>query len=105
MPKYEYRCTECGHRYETQEGYDAPARQPCPRCGNVAKRILFAPPIVFKGNGFYATDSRKGSSATIGADGGSEGGGDAAKGDDSKPASTAATSDAATSSDTTSSSD
>lgn len=69
MPTYAYKCTSCDNSYETKEGFDAPARQPCPRCGAVAKRLLFAPPIVFKGSGFYITDSRKGSSATIGAEG------------------------------------
>lgn len=69
MPTYAYKCTSCDNHYETREGFDAPARQPCPRCGAIAKRVLFAPPIVFKGSGFYITDSRKGSSATIGAEG------------------------------------
>ncbi len=68
MPTYEYRCTN-GHQYETREGFDAPARQECPTCGAQAKRILFPPPIVFKGSGFYITDSRKGSSATVTSDG------------------------------------
>lgn len=62
MPTYEYKCTSCSNQYETKEGFDAPARQPCPRCGAIAKRVLFPPPIVFKGSGFYITDSRKGSS-------------------------------------------
>ena len=66
MPTYEYKCTSCENRYETKEGFDAPSRQPCPKCGAIAKRILFAPPIVFKGSGFYITDSRKGSSVTVG---------------------------------------
>lgn len=64
MPTYEYRCTN-GHQYETREGFDAPSRQECPTCGAQAKRVLFPPPIVFKGSGFYITDSRKGSSATL----------------------------------------
>ncbi|MGE0060361.1 MAG: FmdB family zinc ribbon protein [Dehalococcoidia bacterium] len=68
MPTYEYRCTN-GHQYETREGFDAPARQECPTCGAQAKRVLFPPPIVFKGSGFYITDSRKGSSATVTSDG------------------------------------
>lgn len=67
MPTYEYRCTN-GHQYETREGFDAPARQDCQQCGAPAKRVLFPPPIVFKGSGFYITDSRKGSSATIASD-------------------------------------
>jgi putative FmdB family regulatory protein len=66
VPTYEYKCTSCENRYETKEGFDAPSRQACPKCGAIAKRILFAPPIVFKGSGFYITDSRKGSSVTVG---------------------------------------
>lgn len=61
MPLYEYKCTQCASQYETREGFDAPARQTCPKCGGLTKRLLFPPPIVFKGSGFYITDSRKGS--------------------------------------------
>jgi putative FmdB family regulatory protein len=61
VPLYEYKCSECGNQYETREGFDAPARQICPKCGGMTKRLLFPPPIVFKGSGFYITDSRKGS--------------------------------------------
>ena len=75
MPTYEYRCTN-GHQYETREGFDAPARQDCVTCGAPAKRLLFPPPIVFKGSGFYITDSRKGSSATVTSDSSSSGSGD-----------------------------
>ena len=62
MPIYEYRCPECEHEYEKREGFDAPAQQPCPSCGAIAQRVLQAPPIVFKGSGFYITDSRSSSS-------------------------------------------
>lgn len=65
MPLYDYRCTSCNDQYEVREGFDAPSRQPCPKCGSVAKRVLHPPPIVFKGSGFYITDSRKGSQATL----------------------------------------
>jgi putative FmdB family regulatory protein len=65
VPLYDYKCTSCGHQYETREGFDAPSRQPCPQCGAEAKRLLHPPPIVFKGSGFYITDSRKGSQATL----------------------------------------
>ena len=64
MPTYEYLCEACGKRYEKREGFDAPARQKCMHCGKRANRILHAPPIVFKGSGFYKTDSRGTSSAT-----------------------------------------
>ena len=58
MPVYEYLCSACANRYEKRESFSAPARQKCPRCRKAANRILQAPPIVFKGSGFYATDSR-----------------------------------------------
>ena len=63
MPTYEYRCT-AGHQYEKREGFDAPAKQKCEKCGKAASRMIFAPPIVFKGNGFYKTDSRGSDSST-----------------------------------------
>jgi putative FmdB family regulatory protein len=65
VPLYDYKCSSCGNHYELREGFDAPARQPCPQCGNEAKRVLHPPPIVFKGSGFYITDSKKGDSATL----------------------------------------
>ena len=63
MPTYEYRC-DAGHQYEKREGFDAPAKQKCERCGKQASRVLFAPPVVFKGSGFYKTDSRGSSSGS-----------------------------------------
>jgi putative FmdB family regulatory protein len=99
VPTYEYKCTSCENRYETKEGFDAPSRQQCPRCGALAKRVLFAPPIVFKGNGFYITDSRKGSSATLAPETGgsvpssSEAKSETSSATESKPAATAAASD------------
>jgi putative FmdB family regulatory protein len=62
MPTYEYECGS-GHRYEKREGFDAPATQRCPTCRKTARRVLHPPPIVFKGSGFYVTDSRTSSPA------------------------------------------
>jgi putative FmdB family regulatory protein len=83
LPTYEYRCTECGHQYERREGFDAPAVQHCPRCRAESRRVLHAPPILFKSSGFYVTDNRK--SGRVGASTGSsasngdgDGGGDKA---------------------------
>lgn len=59
MPIYEYQCTHCGHRYELKEGFDAPSQRDCPRCQGLARRLLYAPAVVFKGSGFYTTDNRK----------------------------------------------
>ena len=57
MPTYEYRCA-AGHQYEKRESFSARARQKCQVCGKQADRMIFAPPVVFKGSGFYSTDSR-----------------------------------------------
>src|SRR5712692_11720240 len=62
MPRYDYRCNDCGVVYEKREGFDAPALQTCPECSGSARRVLTTPAIVFKGSGWYSTDSRKGSS-------------------------------------------
>ena len=64
MPTYEYACESCGNRYEKREGFDALARQKCPKCKKTAQRVLFAPPVVFKGSGFYKTDNRGSSPAS-----------------------------------------
>ena len=58
MPTYEYACASCGNRYEKREGFDAKPRQKCPTCGKMAQRLLSTPAVVFKGSGFYKTDSR-----------------------------------------------
>ena len=58
MPLYDYEC-EAGHRYEKRESFGAPAQQPCDQCGKPARRLLNAPPIVFKGSGWYKTDSKR----------------------------------------------
>ncbi len=64
MPTYEYHCPACSHQYEKREGFDAPARQKCPNCGKRARRVLHAASVVFKGSGFYITDSRKSAPAS-----------------------------------------
>lgn len=58
MPTYQYRCGGCGHTYERREGFDAPSEHLCPRCGALARRLFSPPAILYKGSGFYTTDSR-----------------------------------------------
>ncbi len=63
MPLYEYECSSCHHRFEKIESFSASEKKECPKCGKVAKRLLAAPAIQFKGSGWYVTDyARKGSS-------------------------------------------
>jgi putative FmdB family regulatory protein len=57
VPRYDYRC-EAGHRYEKQEPFGSPSEHPCEKCGKTAQRQISAPTVVFKGGGWYKTDSR-----------------------------------------------
>ncbi|MBA4179070.1 MAG: FmdB family transcriptional regulator [Anaerolinea sp.] len=64
MPTYEYHCPKCKSTYELRQGFSAETTHTCEECGKgVAKRILHAPKVHFKGSGFYATDSKSKSSA------------------------------------------
>ena len=64
MPTYQYTCTECGEPLEAVQKFtDAPLTA-CPACGGRLRKVFSAVGIVFKGSGFYRTDSRNGSSAT-----------------------------------------
>ncbi len=67
MPLYEYRCTQCGHRFEKiQKVTDDPVRE-CPQCKGAVERPLTAPALQFKGAGWYVNDyagkSKAGSSS------------------------------------------
>ena len=57
MPAYDYRC-EDGHGYERREPFGSPPQHPCERCGKPARRQFHAPTVVFKGGGWYKTESR-----------------------------------------------
>lgn len=61
MPLYDYQCSQCGHVIEVRHGFNDSHDAPCPKCGGGLKRVFNPAPIVFKGSGFYVTDSRKGS--------------------------------------------
>ncbi len=59
MPLYDYACTDCGRVIEVRHGFNESHADPCPACGSPMRRVFSAAPIVFKGSGFYLTDSRK----------------------------------------------
>jgi putative FmdB family regulatory protein len=69
MPTYEYRCSDCGHQFETHRRIDEEPLTVCERCGGRLRKVFHPAGIVFKGSGFYATDSRsKRSGSKEGAD-------------------------------------
>ena len=64
MPTYQYTCTECGDRVEVVQKFTDDPLSVCDACGGRLRKVFFPAGIVFKGSGFYRTDSRNGSSAT-----------------------------------------
>ncbi|BCR82018.1 FmdB family zinc ribbon protein [Arachnia rubra] len=63
MPTYQYRCTACGEELEAVQKFSDPALTTCTACGGDLRKVYSAVGVVFKGSGFYATDSRKSKSA------------------------------------------
>jgi putative FmdB family regulatory protein len=59
MPTYQYRCTNCGDELEAVQKFTDPALTDCPACAGALRRVYNAVGVVFKGSGFYRTDSRK----------------------------------------------
>ena len=63
MPTYQYTCTECGEPLEAVQKFSDAPLTACPACGGRLRKVFSAVGIVFKGSGFYRTDSRNGSRA------------------------------------------
>ena len=61
MPTYDYECQKCGFTFELFQGINDPPRSRCPLCRGKVQRLVGAGVgIVFKGSGFYVTDTRQG---------------------------------------------
>ena len=58
MPTYQYACTECDHAFEQLQSFTDDALTECPRCQGRLRKVFNAVGVVFKGSGFYRTDSR-----------------------------------------------
>jgi putative FmdB family regulatory protein len=99
MPTYEYACTECGDRTEVVQSISDPSLTTCAICGGTLRKVFSPVGIVFKGSGFYRTDSRGKAPAAKG-----DGGGDkdkARKPADTNSGSKSSSSDGGSSSSTT----
>jgi len=62
MPTYEYACTACGHEFEAFQSFSDAALTECPECKGEVRKVFSNVGVVFKGSGFYKTDSRSSSS-------------------------------------------
>ncbi len=84
MPNYGYRCQTCQREFEMLQRMSDPPEAACPECGGAGTRLFYPTGILFKGSGFYKTDSRSASATPAAASTdsgkpGADGGGDAAK--------------------------
>ena len=58
MPTYEYACTKCSHQFEAFQSFSDEALTECPECKGEVQKVYSNVGVVFKGSGFYKTDSR-----------------------------------------------
>ena len=63
MPTYQYACTACDHAFEQFQSFTEDSLTECPECSGRLRKVFNAVGVVFKGSGFYRTDSRAASSA------------------------------------------
>ncbi|MFB8238826.1 FmdB family zinc ribbon protein [Kitasatospora purpeofusca] len=66
MPTYQYQCTECGNGLEAVQKFTDEPLTTCPDCQGRLRKVFSAVGVVFKGSGFYRTDSRSSSSSSVG---------------------------------------
>ena len=65
MPTYQYTCTDCGEPVEAVQKFTDEPLTMCAACGGRLRKVFSAVGIVFKGSGFYRTDSRNGSGSSV----------------------------------------
>lgn len=59
MPTYSYACTECGNRFDVVQAFTDDALTTCEQCSGRLRKLFNSVGVVFKGSGFYRTDSRE----------------------------------------------
>jgi putative FmdB family regulatory protein len=102
VPTYQYACTECGHSFEQFQSFSDDALTVCPECDGRLRKVFNAVGVVFKGSGFYRTDSRASatSSSSESSSSSSDAGSTATKTEsksESKPSSSSSTSSSSSS--------
>lgn len=72
MPTYSYACTECDNRFDAVQAFTDDALSTCPQCSGRLRKLFNSVGVVFKGSGFYRTDSRDSGKNAKGDSSGSE---------------------------------
>ena len=107
MPTYSYACTECDNKFDVVQAFSDDALTQCPKCEGRLRKLFGKVGVVFKGSGFYRTDSREAakstsngsakSSESSGSSSASEKKSDSAKSDSSSSSSSSGSSNSSTS--------
>ncbi|KHL04991.1 FmdB family zinc ribbon protein [Sinomonas humi] len=66
MPTYAYACKDCGHAFDIVQSFSDDSLTACPECGGSLRKKFNSVGVVFKGSGFYRTDSRSSSTLPAG---------------------------------------
>ena len=74
MPTYSYACTECDNRFDAVQAFTEDALTTCPKCSGRLRKLFNSVGVVFKGSGFYRTDSRESAKSSVSSDSGSSSG-------------------------------
>ncbi len=69
MPTYSYACTACEHRFDTKQAFTDSSLTDCPECSGRLRKLFASVGVVFKGSGFYRTDSRAAAANESGSEG------------------------------------
>jgi putative FmdB family regulatory protein len=64
VPTYSYACTDCDDRFDTVQAFSDDALTTCTKCSGRLRKLFNSVGVVFKGSGFYRTDSRDSSKST-----------------------------------------
>nr|WP_223205273.1 FmdB family zinc ribbon protein [Gordonia jinghuaiqii] len=64
VPTYSYACTECDNKFDIVQSFSDDSLTECPQCAGRLRKLFNSVGIVFKGSGFYRTDSRSGASSS-----------------------------------------
>lgn len=64
MPTYSYACTECDNKFDVVQAFSDDALTQCPKCEGRLRKLFGKVGVVFKGSGFYRTDSREAAKST-----------------------------------------
>ena len=106
VPTYSYACTECDNKFDQVQAFTDDALTECPQCSGRLRKLFGKVGVVFKGSGFYRTDSREDSKkkSSSSSDGSSESSASSSSSSDSSSSSSSTTSAGSSSSSTSSSS-